>query len=72
LLRWTGDQDRRGKRIAKEAFKPEQVMGRLREAEVLLSNVIAIGDASRKQGIIGQTCYAGLEHRQFSILFTGG
>ena len=43
--------------MVKKAFKPEQIIGKLREAEVLLSQSLTVGEASRKLGITEQTYY---------------
>ena len=43
--------------MVKKAFKPEQIIGRLREAEVLLSQGLTIGEVSRKLDITEQTYY---------------
>lgn len=43
--------------MVKKAFKPEQIIGKLREAEVLLSQGLIVGEASRKLGITEQTYY---------------
>ena len=43
--------------MVKKAFKPEQIIGKLREAEVLLSQDFTVGEASRKLGITDQTYY---------------
>jgi putative transposase len=43
--------------MVKRAFKPEQIIGKLREAEVLLSQGLTVGEASRKLGIAEQTYY---------------
>ena len=43
--------------MVKKAFKPEQIIGKLREAEVLLSQGHNVGEASRKLGITEQTYY---------------
>ena len=43
--------------MVKKAFKPEQIIGKLREAEVLLSQGFTVGEASRKLGITEQTYY---------------
>ena len=43
--------------MVKKTFKPEQIIGKLREAEVLLSQGLTVGEASRKLGITGQTYY---------------
>ena len=41
--------------MVKKAFKPEQIIGKLREAEVLLSQGATVGEASRKLGVTEQT-----------------
>jgi putative transposase len=43
--------------MAKKAFKPEQIIGKLREVEVLLSQGSTVGEASRKIGVTEQTYY---------------
>lgn len=43
--------------MVKRAFKPEQIIGKLREAEVLLSQGVTIAEASRKLDITEQTYY---------------
>ncbi len=43
--------------MARKAFKPEQIINKLREAEVLISQGATIGVASRKIGITEQTYY---------------
>ena len=43
--------------MIKKAFRPEQIIGKLREAEVLLSQGLTVGEASRKLGITEQTYY---------------
>jgi putative transposase len=43
--------------MVKKAFRPEQIIGKLREAEVLLSQGLTVGEASRKLGITEQTYY---------------
>ena len=47
----------RGYQMVKKAFKPEQIIGKLREAEVLLSQGLTVGEASRKLEITEQTYY---------------
>ena len=42
--------------MVRKAFKPEQIINKLREAEVLLSQG-SVGEASRKLGITEQTYY---------------
>jgi len=42
--------------MVKKAFKPEQIINKLREAEVLLSKGSTVGEASRKLGdLVSQT-----------------
>jgi transposase-like protein len=41
----------------RSGYTPEQVIGKLREAEVLLSQGMAIGEASRKIGVTAHTYY---------------
>ena len=43
--------------MVRKAFKPEQIIGKLREAEVLLSQGSTVGAASRKIGVTEQTYY---------------
>ena len=43
--------------MARKGFKPEQIIGKLREAEVLLSQGSTVGEASRKLGVTEQTYY---------------
>jgi putative transposase len=43
--------------MVRKTFKPEQIIGKLREAEVLLSQGLTVGEASRKLGITEQTYY---------------
>jgi putative transposase len=43
--------------MARKVFKPEQIIGKLREAEVLLSQGLTVGEASRKLGVTEQTYY---------------
>jgi len=43
--------------MVKKAFKPEQIINKLREAEILLSQGLTVGEASRKLGIAEQTYY---------------
>ena len=43
--------------MAKKAFKPEQIIGKLREAEVFLSQGLTVGETSRKLGVTEQTYY---------------
>jgi len=43
--------------LARRLFKPEQIINKLREAEVLISQGGTIGEASRKIGVTEQTYY---------------
>ena len=43
--------------MVRKAFKPEQIIGKLREAEILLSQGSTVGEASRKLGVTEQTYY---------------
>ena len=43
--------------MPRKGFKPEQIIGKLREAEVMLSQGATVGEASRKLGITEQTYY---------------
>lgn len=43
--------------MVRKAFKPEQIINMLREAEVLLSQGSTVGEASRKLGVTEQTYY---------------
>ena len=47
----------RGHSMTRRAFKPEQIINKLREAEVLLSQGATVGEASRKIGVTEQTYY---------------
>lgn len=43
--------------MAKRLYSPEQIINKLREAEILLNQGATIGEASKKIGIIEQTYY---------------
>jgi len=43
--------------MVRKAFKPEQIINKLREAEILLSQGSTVGEASRKIGVTEQTYY---------------
>ncbi len=43
--------------MVRKAFKPEQIINKLREAEILLSQGSTVGEASRKLGVTQQTYY---------------
>jgi putative transposase len=43
--------------MVRKAFKPEQIINKLREAEVLLSQGSTVAEVSRKLGVTEQTYY---------------
>jgi putative transposase len=43
--------------MKKKGYSAEQIIGKLREAEVLLSQGITVGEVSRKLGVTEQTYY---------------
>jgi transposase-like protein len=43
--------------MVRKVFKPEQIINKLRKAEVLLSQGSTVGEASRKLGVTEQTYY---------------
>ncbi len=43
--------------MVRKAFKAEQIINKLREAEVLLSQGLTVAEASRKLGVTEQTYY---------------
>ena len=43
--------------MARKGYTPEQIISKLREAEVLLSQGATIGEASKKIGVTEQTYY---------------
>jgi transposase-like protein len=43
--------------MVKKSYSPEQVINKLREAEILLNQGSTIGEASRKIGVTEQTYY---------------
>jgi len=43
--------------MGRKRYTPEQIIGHLREAEVLLSQGMKTGDVCRRIGISEQTCY---------------
>ena len=43
--------------MGRRTYTPEQIINKLREAEVLLSQGATIGEASRKIGVTEQTYY---------------
>jgi putative transposase len=46
-----------GESMVRKGFKPEQIISKLREVEVLLSQGSTVGEASRKIGVTEQTYY---------------
>jgi len=51
------DNEKGGISLARRLFKPEQIINKLREAEVLISQGSTIREASRKIGVTEQTYY---------------
>jgi len=51
------DNEKGGISLARRLFKPEQIINKLREAEILISQGSTIDQASRKIGITEQTYY---------------
>jgi putative transposase len=47
----------RGLFMGRRSYTPEQIINRLREAEVLLSRGSTVGEASKKIGVTEQTYY---------------
>ena len=43
--------------MVKKGYTPEQIINRLREAEILLGQGVSVAEASRKIGIVEQTYY---------------
>jgi len=43
--------------MAKKSHSPEQIINKLREAEILLNQGATVGEASRKIGVTEQTYY---------------
>ena len=43
--------------MARRSYRPEQIIKKLREAEVLLSRDSTVGEAARKIGVTEQTYY---------------
>lgn len=43
--------------MGRKTYKAEQIIGKLREAEVLLSQGMTVGEASKKIGVTEQTYY---------------
>jgi|GEM_PF-2793361 len=51
----------RGERMARRSYRPDEIIKRLREAEVLLSQGSSVGEAARKIGVTEQTYYRWLK-----------
>jgi putative transposase len=47
----------KGGSMVKKGYTPEQIINKLREAEILLSQGSSVAEASRKIGIVEQTYY---------------
>ena len=43
--------------MTRRSYRPEQIISKLREAEVLLSQGSTVGEAARKIGVTEQTYY---------------
>ena len=48
---------KRGKSMVRKTYTPEQIINKLREAEILLNQGVTIAEASRKIGVTEQTYY---------------
>ena len=47
--------------MRKRAYTPEQIINKLREVEILLSQGLAVVEASKKIGVTAQTYFAGVK-----------
>ena len=54
MLDW---KDKKGGYMARRIYTPEQIINKLREAEIHINQGISIAEASRKIGITEQTYY---------------
>jgi transposase-like protein len=43
--------------MVRKGYTPEQIINKLREAEILINQGVSIAEASRKIGVTGQTYY---------------
>ena len=43
--------------MVRRGYKPEQIINKLREAEIMLNQGASVGEASRKIGVMEQTYY---------------
>ena len=50
-------QDKKGEYMIRKGYTPEQIINKLREAEIHINQGISIAEASRKIGITQQTYY---------------
>jgi putative transposase len=41
--------------MVRKAFQPKRIINKLREAEVILSQGLTVGEVSRKLGVVEQT-----------------
>jgi len=48
---------RKGELMVRKGYTPEQVINKLREAEILLNQGATVGEASKKIGVTEQTYY---------------
>jgi len=51
------DWKKRGEQMARKNFTPEQIINKLREAEIHINQGISVPEASRKIGVTEQTYY---------------
>jgi len=49
--------EKRGIEMARRSYRPEEIINKLREAEVLFSQGSTVGEAARKIGVTEQTYY---------------
>ena len=50
-------KDKKEGEMVKKGYTPEQIINKLREAEILLNQGSTVGEASRKIGVTEQTYY---------------
>jgi len=48
---------RKGGKVTRKGYRPEQIINKLREVEILLSQGVTVAEASRKIGVTEQTYY---------------
>ena len=56
-FRGAGQQHERGKVMSRRRYTPEQIIRKLREAEVLISQGMTTPEAARQVGVVEQTYY---------------